>query len=503
MSRGALPALAVPAHLLDHRVDGRPVLPAVEALQLLAERVGAVDPLVPVTEMGEARFLRFLPLGAGSGDGAALDALAAEVSVDATGLAHATLLTEHGRDGAARRTKVHVTARFGGSPAPVRPPWDRLAAVPGVLVRLDPEILYAALVPFGPAFRNVVSPVLCGPDGALAEVRAPELPGVAPSSPLGASLVLDAALHVACAWGQVSRRRVSFPTGFRERVVRHPASPGRTYTCRVFPTGAAGGADTYDVWLLDEHGAACDVVSGLVMEELFSRRVRPPDGLATFDAELGGRLSGLASGVALVDLEAVAPWASRFVGAADRARLETMSGPRSRAFLAGRAALSTAARRFAAATMSEPSTIAIEASSDRVPRCSWPGQPAPCFASLSHDRRFALAVVDERPVGVDIEAAADKAERHRAVYLDAAERAVLDASPCPVPGAALRAWTFKEALAKALSLPLPTAWSAARIQALGTERSIAVHAGCSWVAHHVEVDGHVATVARLLEGGGG
>ena len=50
------------AYLQDHLWDGRPVLPAVEAMEILAGAVESEDAAINLGVIREARFDKFLPL---------------------------------------------------------------------------------------------------------------------------------------------------------------------------------------------------------------------------------------------------------------------------------------------------------------------------------------------------------------------------------------------------------------------------------------------------------
>ncbi len=73
----------------------------------------------------------------------------------------------------------------------------------------------------------------CSPAGASAEVSGGDYPEAV--GPLGSPFPFDAALHVACAWGQRYRGIVAFPVGFDRREIAVPTRAGETYRCRVVP----------------------------------------------------------------------------------------------------------------------------------------------------------------------------------------------------------------------------------------------------------------------------
>lgn len=269
-------------YLRDHVVEGRPVLPAVEAVELLAGAVQRVAPGIELRCSRQASFLRFLDCGPGSRH---------ELSVLIVGPAEAgrgvqaTLgsRSEAGRSGLAR-TVEHVRILFGPWPAGEialpSPGPDERPAPPHFSCPADR--LYAELVPFGPAFRNACGTVLLGRDGAAAAVQAPEvaqpgLPGAAPTRLLGSPFPLDAAFHVACAWGQRALGRVLFPTGYGLRLVHRPIAPGERLRCQVRVRGqAAADRASFDIWLFGEDGLLCEEARGVQMQDIFRGRREPP-----------------------------------------------------------------------------------------------------------------------------------------------------------------------------------------------------------------------------------
>ena len=82
------------------------------------------------------------------------------------------------------------------------PPVPAGREAPAETYHLPVDRLYAEMVPFGPAFQNVVSPVQLGPEGARAVVSGGATAGDDRLVQLGSPFPLDAAFHAACAWSQ-------------------------------------------------------------------------------------------------------------------------------------------------------------------------------------------------------------------------------------------------------------------------------------------------------------
>jgi hypothetical protein len=144
--------------------------------------------------------------------------------------------------------------------------------------------LYAELVPFGPAFRNVVDDVRLAPEGARAKVRAPHWPDDHPPTfALGSPYPLDAAMHVACAWGQRFAACVPFPVGFERLVVAAPTVAGREYRCQVVPRGRDGDRLIFDIDLHTPTGDLAESLVGLRMQDIRRRPAPPPGWIMSAD----------------------------------------------------------------------------------------------------------------------------------------------------------------------------------------------------------------------------
>jgi hypothetical protein len=203
-------SISVKPYLADHRFRGSAILPAVEAMQILAARVRERFPDARIHRIENAAFTKLLPLP-DCGGGASIEAFC-DISDTGTGAIAASLVTRTAsRSGTMTRTLVHASLVFsqddpgsGGDTVPdaPEPPY----------FEVDPEPIYRELVPFGPAFRNITGPLHVSPSGAVGVVRS----GPAGDAPdgfglLGSSFPLDAAFHAACVWGQRHAGVVAFP----------------------------------------------------------------------------------------------------------------------------------------------------------------------------------------------------------------------------------------------------------------------------------------------------
>jgi len=272
-------ALTVPNDpvLQDHRFLGQAVLPAVYALEHLARTVGRAFPDAAVTFSEAIQFDKFLALPRVE---IADVKTFAEISVLPDGGIEAVLLTRHvAAKSGMTRMRAHVRCRFGaavdwGRGLPSVPAWRER---PAETYHLPVDRLYAEMVPFGPAFQNVVSPVRLGPDGARAVVSGGATAGDDRSLLLGSPFPLDAAFHAACAWSQRFHGIVAFPVAMEQRWIRHRTQPGKHYHADIRFRGEAGGRLLFDLWLHDREGRLCEYIQGLAMRDVSGGRLQPPD----------------------------------------------------------------------------------------------------------------------------------------------------------------------------------------------------------------------------------
>lgn len=253
----ALPELP---DLADHAIGGKATVPAVELLELLVRTVAGQEgwagrPPLPLA-MTDVSFPRFLPADE-------IDRCAFEIAVEASdGALRATLTSRIALVGDMRRSRVHAEVTLGAPIAqPPRPPADLACAF-----ELPAERVYRELIPFGPRYCNLRGTVRLGPSGGVGRVRSPVPPRHPP--PLASCPYLfDAAMHLACVWGQRYAGIVAYPTGFLARVLTKPTPAGER-RCIVVPTRIEPRRLLCNLWFIDEEGEVCDAVIGLAMSPL-------------------------------------------------------------------------------------------------------------------------------------------------------------------------------------------------------------------------------------------
>jgi hypothetical protein len=295
-------SIPISAYLRDHRYEGRVVLPATEALQILAKSIPEDLPHCnPLLQEG-GEFFRLLQLDP---EADTLDVLH-EIAVSPDGRRQSRLTTLHsGRQTRLNRRMTHVCVVFvsidpvatdgengsldhPGEASPARSIGKRddksrcgtdpdYGGAPGLsrpIFTFSCRSLYADLVPFGPAYHNVVTDIDLAETGARACVSGGEFGEAV--GPLGSPFPFDAAMHVACAWGQRYRDVVAFPVGFDRREILLPTSAGQTYLCRVFPLSDEGAILRFNVRLYGEDQRLAEVILGLKMRDISGGRLKPP-----------------------------------------------------------------------------------------------------------------------------------------------------------------------------------------------------------------------------------
>jgi len=266
-------AIPNPEWLHDHRFLGQAVLPGVWALEHLARAVGRVFPEAALTACHAVRFEKFLPLP--PTDISSIDAFV-ELAPLSGGGVETALLTRHvaAKSGIARM-KTHARACFGMA-AEAREDTPPVPTVKAAVFCVPPERLYAEMVPFGNAFRNIVSHVRLASGGARAIVSGGQPATEETSLRLGSPFALDAAFHAACAWAQRFCGIVAFPVALQQRLILHRTRLGQHYDADIRFRGQDGADLLFDIRIHDPQGKLCEDARRLVMRDVSGGRLRPP-----------------------------------------------------------------------------------------------------------------------------------------------------------------------------------------------------------------------------------
>ncbi len=486
--------IPVPGCFADHRFEGKPVLPAVEAMESLARAADLFSSPCRVTHIENARFDRFLFIDP---ETRSIEASADIARTDTGDLTAALVTRTRSPKAGITRTKTHAEMTFRQSePAPPFVPVDVAAAPEGICRKIPADRIYRELVPFGPAYRNIKGGLLLGADGALADIVCPEPADGEGPLRLGSPFALDAAFHAACVWGQHHHGVVAFPVAVGERRIYSPTKPGGRYFARIIPVRTSPDLLVFDIWLMDEKGRTRETARNVEMRDPSGGRLKPPDWITGPAADPLADLEGMCDAVAVVELSAVAPFASLALSPLESARFGKMGGRRKKSYLGARLALKRLFRICREESFHiRPEKIETVRNNSTKPCCDCTDTTPLAHVSVAHDSRFAVAVCGPGPIGVDVEVIAGRALRAARLFMSDREQQLLHASPVTDVEAAVRIWSLKEAVSKAAGILLPDAWHRVETVAPGVfESRFTIDGGETCTAFHATVDEHLFTL---------
>ena len=251
----------------DHYFAGKVILPAVETMLILAGEVKKNWPGYHLATMFEARFAKFLEIGLDDKKIAAI----IEFSDQEDDTIIARLLTRISKKKISRLIEHGRVSFKRAEICSFSPIAQARHAEP--VFKISAQKIYSELVPFGPAYQNIIDDLYLNEQGVQGRVKAPgyPVPDIA-----GSPFPLDAALHAACVWGQRFGGFVPFPVGFSRRRVSIPTIPGNVYEIRVIPLEIKTNELFFDLWILDSSGELFESVEGLNMRDVSGGAVKPP-----------------------------------------------------------------------------------------------------------------------------------------------------------------------------------------------------------------------------------
>ena len=203
------------------------------------------------------------------------------------------------------------------------------------------------------------------------------------------------------------------------------------------------------------------------------------------------RLRSACLGMTLLDIEALFPVEEHLFTPREAARALRMGPRRQRGFTAARVALKRLARQLGLVEEKKP---------DRTIETLGPDGVKPCLAesglycSVSHSVRLVVAVAHSHPIGVDLEAVSRKALRTWHLFMSPRERDLISLSSLGPERTATRAWTTKEAAAKALGLHLFQAIREVDVVRVGEEEGVMRYQKKTYPVRHGEGNGYVITL---------
>jgi phosphopantetheinyl transferase len=196
-------------------------------------------------------------------------------------------------------------------------------------------------------------------------------------------------------------------------------------------------------------------------------------------------------GMILLDVETISSIEGHLFTPREAARAMRMGPRRRKGFTAARVALKRLARQLDLVKENRP---------DQAIETLGPDDVRPCLAesgiycSVSHSSRLVAAVAHRHPIGVDIEMVSGKAVRTWPLFMLPKERKLISLSSLGPERTATRAWTTKEAAAKALGLPLLQAIQEVEVVRVGEEEGVMKYREKTYPVTHGEGNGHVITL---------
>lgn len=196
-------------------------------------------------------------------------------------------------------------------------------------------------------------------------------------------------------------------------------------------------------------------------------------------------------GMELIDIETILSVQEHFLTPREAGRAMRMGSRRQRDFIAARVALKRLARQL---------DVVEENRSDREIETLGPDGVRPCIAeseiycSVSHRGRFVVAVAHRHPVGVDLDLVSEKATRIWSRFLSPKESDLVLQSGLSLERSAARAWTIKEAAAKAFGLHLFQALHEVNVVRVGEEEGMMNYQKKTYPVRHAEGNGYVMSL---------
>jgi phosphopantetheinyl transferase len=196
-------------------------------------------------------------------------------------------------------------------------------------------------------------------------------------------------------------------------------------------------------------------------------------------------------GMVLLDMETVSPIEESLFTPREAAKAISMGPRRRKGFTAARVALKRLARQLNLVEKGRPDRTIETLSPDGVKPCLG---DSGIYCSVSHSARLIVAVAHRHPIGVDLEMISDKVIRTKHLFMSPRESELISLSGLGPQRAATRAWTIKEAAAKALGLDLFQAIREVEVVSVGEEEGIMRYREKNYPARHAEGNGYVMTL---------
>lgn len=203
------------------------------------------------------------------------------------------------------------------------------------------------------------------------------------------------------------------------------------------------------------------------------------------------RLHSVCLRMILLDMETISPVREDLFTPREAARATRMGPRRRKGFTAARVALKGLARQLNLVEKDTPDRTIETLGPDGVKPCL---SESGIYCSVSHSARLVVAVAHRHPIGVDLEMVSEKVMRTKHLFMSPRERELISLSNLGPERAATRAWTIKEAAAKALGFHLFRALREVEVVRLGEEDGVMRYQEKTYPVRHAEGNGYVITL---------
>jgi len=193
----------------------------------------------------------------------------------------------------------------------------------------------------------------------------------------------------------------------------------------------------------------------------------------------------------LIDMETISSGQEHLLTPREAAKAMRMGPRRRRDFTAARVALKRLARQLDLVRENRPDGEVETLGPDDVRPCI---ADSGIYCSVSHRGGLVVAVAHRHPIGVDLEMISGKVTRLSSRFMTLGEADIALQSGLSPARIAARAWTIKEAAAKALGLDLFQALREIEVVSVGEEEGVMKYQEKIYPVRHAEGNGYVISL---------
>jgi 4'-phosphopantetheinyl transferase EntD len=202
--------------------------------------------------------------------------------------------------------------------------------------------------------------------------------------------------------------------------------------------------------------------------------------------------------LSIVELDKINNSAEKMLTAQELIRFKKMGERRKKSYIGARLTCKYLFKKLAGSGISAPANAINTVFADLpYPQCPFPDELNPYNCSVSHDSKFAIAVASKRKIGVDVEEISERALKVFDRFMYESEMSIVKTSGLGGSEAAVRVWSIKEAVTKALRINMYQSWKIARVTEIGQNRSSLNINSEKFSAYHDIIDEHLFTVVEL------